>query len=63
MKQQKESLIIVFLLILALLPNILSYFYVKSINWPFLLALSVKLILLPAVIFKKKLGFGLSFVS
>lgn len=54
MKQQKESLIIVFLLILALLPNILSYFYVKSINWPFLLALSVMLILLPAVIFKKK---------
>lgn len=54
MKQQKESLIIVFLLFLALLPNILSYFYVKSINWPFLLALSLMLISLPAVIFKKK---------
>jgi glucan phosphoethanolaminetransferase (alkaline phosphatase superfamily) len=55
MKINKEKYVLFLLLLLALLPNIISYFYLSATTWLSLITLSIALILLPAIFLKRKI--------
>ena len=62
MKQKKENLYIFILLVIAILPNVISYFLYSGKGWLFLMTLSLMILLLPALFFKKKVWLWIVFV-
>ena len=54
MNLKKENIYLFILVLIAILPNIISYFLFSAEEWFFLTMLSLLMILLPALFFKKK---------
>ena len=62
MNGKKENVYIFLLLLIAIFPNIISYFFYSSKDWFLLLALSLTILLFPAIFFKKKVWLWIIFV-